>query len=313
MCKIKIGAFNIVLIVLGLYSCNSRHDKAESNNMLPVSNVEKIIKQLSAPQDNHVLVAAHRGDWFWAPENSLKGFSNCIEIGVDMLEIDVRLSKDSVPVIMHDPTLNRTTNGSGNISDWTLDSLKTLYLKDAVGVLTKERIPTLEEVLLLAKNKILVYLDKSSDKVKSILPVLEKTGTTNQTVFVLDFPLSKAKEQFGTKLDSVIYIPAVEDKIENLENYFDEYLADFQPKAFQFRIADENSISYKLLDKVKSSESKIFIAATWANHTIGHDDQVSRTNPDNGWGWLINEDVRIMETNRPYQLLEYLRSKKLHD
>jgi len=105
--------------------------------------VEQILAHLNDPQSKQVLVAAHRGDWFWAPENSLPAFQNCIEMGVDIIELDVRLSQDGVPVVIHDLTLERTTTGKGNVADWTLDSLKTLYLKDATGVVTQGRIPTL--------------------------------------------------------------------------------------------------------------------------------------------------------------------------
>ena len=62
-----------------------------------------------------------------------------------------------------------------------------------------------------------------------------------------------------------------------------------------------------------ASRSKIFIAATWAHHTAGHDDQVSRTDPDAGWGWLVRKGVSVIETNRPGQLLDYLKKNGLHE
>jgi glycerophosphoryl diester phosphodiesterase len=275
--------------------------------------VDSLLTHLSNPRSKHVMVAAHRGDWFWAPENSLRGFQNCIEMGVDIIELDVRLSKDRVPVIIHDLTLERTTNGQGNVSDWPLDSLKTLYLKDATGVLTPERIPTLEEAMNLTKSKILIYLDKSADKVEQVLPILEKTGTLKQAVFVLDFPYAKAEAQFGSYLSQVIYIPAVADGMKDLDKYVSEYLYRLQPKAFQFRMKSADGAAYPLLPTVLHTSSKAFVAATWPEHTIGHDDQVSRNNPEAGWGWLIREGFTILETNRPQQLLSYLRGKKLHD
>lgn len=277
------------------------------------SRVDQLVAHLNNSKSNYIMVAAHRGDWFWAPENSIRGFQNCIELGVDIIELDVRLSKDDIPVIIHDLTLDRTTTGKGNVADWTLDSLKTLYLKDATGVTTQERIPTLEEVMNLTKGKILIYLDKSVDKVEKVLPILHKTGTLKQAIFVLDFPYEKAKAQFGTYLDSILFVPVIADNMQDLDVYVMEYLTKLKPKAFQFRMKSYDGVAYPQLQKVINSTSKAFVAATWADHTIGHDDQVSRTKPDEGWGWLIAQGFTILETNRPQQLLEYLRVKKLHD
>lgn len=63
--------------------------------------------------DDYVFVTAHRGDWIFAPENSLKALENAITLGVDIMETDVWLTKDDQLVIMHDKTLDRTTNGTG--------------------------------------------------------------------------------------------------------------------------------------------------------------------------------------------------------
>ena len=102
------------------------------------------------------------------------------------------------------------------------------------------------------------------------------------------------------------------DKIGFLEGYVNEYVEEYDPKAFQFRMKKEDSDSYRLLNKIAQSPSKIFVAATWAHHSIGHDDYVSLADPDQGWGWLIAQGVSIMETDRPGRLLAYLRSQELH-
>lgn len=65
----------------------------------------------------NVLVVAHRGDWRYAPENSLAAIEHSIDVGVDVVEIDLQLTKDSVLVVMHDATLDRTTTGTGRVSD----------------------------------------------------------------------------------------------------------------------------------------------------------------------------------------------------
>ena len=93
--------------------------------------VEKLIRELNNPKSKKVFVVAHRGDWRNAPENSLQAFQNCIDMGVDMIELDLHMSKDSVLFLMHDNTVDRTTNGRGKVSDLTSDELKKKYKETA--------------------------------------------------------------------------------------------------------------------------------------------------------------------------------------
>ncbi|MGA2111980.1 MAG: glycerophosphodiester phosphodiesterase family protein [Anaerolineales bacterium] len=93
------------------------------------------------------VVIAHRGANREAPENTLAAFRLAAQQGAGAIELDVNLSKDKVPVVMHDPTVDRTTNGRGRVCDLPLANLKEL---DAgvgfAGRFSGERIPTLEEV-----------------------------------------------------------------------------------------------------------------------------------------------------------------------
>ena len=72
-----------------------------------------LVVDLKSHETKKVLVVAHRGDWRNAPENSLQAFQNCIAMGVDMIEIDLKMTKDNQLVIMHDNTIDRTTDGKG--------------------------------------------------------------------------------------------------------------------------------------------------------------------------------------------------------
>lgn len=71
-------------------------------------------------------VIAHRGASFFEPENTIRAIEKAIKMGADFVEVDVRMSKDNKPVIMHDPDVNRTTNGKGFVKDYTLQELKKL-------------------------------------------------------------------------------------------------------------------------------------------------------------------------------------------
>lgn len=270
-------------------------------------------------KSEYVWVAAHRGDWIYAPENSIDALKHAIFFGADLIETDVRLTKDGKIIMMHDYTVDRTTDGTGTISDLTLEEIQKLHLRNNFGGMTDLKVPTLEEFIEIAKDKILLYLDKASydlpgneqgHLVKELLKVLKAHGVLEQSVFVLDWPYEKARAIFGEDLEKVIYCPVIEDKIPNLSAYVDEYIQKLKPVAFQFRMATLDSETYKQLPKVLKSGSKAFVAATWADHTANHNDLVSTfERPSKGWGWLLEQGFSILETNYPKDLIYYLKSE----
>jgi len=102
---------------------------------------------LVAAQASSPLVAAHRGGALLWPENSLTAFRNALALGADLLETDVHLTRDGEVVILHDPTLERTTTGAGRVSEASLADLAPLRLRARDGAATPDHIPTLSQVL----------------------------------------------------------------------------------------------------------------------------------------------------------------------
>lgn len=93
-------------------------------------------------------ILGHRGCAAYAPENTLEGLHTAADMGVEWVEFDVKLTKDQVPILFHDETLERTTNGSGNVRDFTLEEIKELdagsWFSDGFFGVT---VPTLEEAV----------------------------------------------------------------------------------------------------------------------------------------------------------------------
>ena len=104
----------------------------------------------AAPDMIAPLFAAHRGGAALWPENSLLAFRNALALGADFLELDVHLSRDGEVMVIHDATLDRTTDGSGPVRERTAAELRALHLKDRGGAATAEPVPTLDEVVALA-------------------------------------------------------------------------------------------------------------------------------------------------------------------
>ena len=120
-------------------------------------------------------VAAHRGGALLWPENSLLAFRKALDLGAHFLEFDVHLTKDGQLVVIHDPTLERTTTGRGPVREHTLDELRLVRLKDGAGAVTTEAMPTLDEVLELAAHaKRRVLLEIKVDDRRQRYPGIEE-------------------------------------------------------------------------------------------------------------------------------------------
>jgi glycerophosphoryl diester phosphodiesterase len=95
-------------------------------------------------------IAAHRGGSALWPENSLLAFQSAIALGSDLIELDVHQGRDGVVAVIHDATVERTTDGAGAVASMTAADLRRLRLRGPAGAPTPERVPTLDEVLAAA-------------------------------------------------------------------------------------------------------------------------------------------------------------------
>jgi len=126
------------------------------------------------------LVVAHRGGSLLAPENTLGAFKNAIKIGAAFIEFDVHQTKDNITVVIHDNTLNRTTNGKGAVNKLHFEKLRTYdagikFSKEFAG----EKVPTLDETLTLVDGKcnLLIEIknpDESGDIEKDVVNLIQK-------------------------------------------------------------------------------------------------------------------------------------------
>ena len=276
---------------------------------------ESVRKALLNPDYNRVLVVAHRGNWRSnAPENSLAAIDSAIQMKVDIVELDVWRTKDGELVLMHDNTVDRTTNGKGKIADLTLAEIKQLRLKDHSGNLTSHTVPTLEEGLRLAKGKIMVNLDKASSYFDEVYEVLKKTGTAGQVIMKGGQPADEVKRKFGRYLDEIIYMPVVTLDKEDAEEQVNNFLWDLHPVAFELCYARADNPLPAKLKKLLKGKSLIWYNTLWDSLCAGHDDELALEDPDKSYGYLIYRlGARILQTDRPDYLLNYLREKGLHD
>ena len=266
--------------------------------------------------DTHsVLVVSHRADWRNAPENSLQAIKNCMAMGVDMVEIDLKKTKDGQLILLHDKTIDRTTTGKGNPEDYTLAELRQFRLRNGAGHKTDHVIPTFEEVMTLCKGKILVNVDKGYDYFKDAYAILEKTGTVQQCIMKAGLPYEQVRKENGEVLEKMVFMPVINLHKDGAETIIDGYMKNLKPVAYELVFDNDGEEVQRLIKKVRDSGAKIFINSLWAELCGGHYDDraVEQNEPDESWGWIIGQGVKLIQTDRPQQLLKYLRERKLHD
>lgn len=152
------------------------------------------------------LVVGHRGVKGFCPENTMASFRTAIALGVDGIEMDINMTKDGHLVVIHDTTVDRTTNGTGLVSDYTLEELKKLDAGIYYGTeFAGEKIPTFREFLELVQDKNLIlnveikdYRTEVVDLTIQMLEEFKLTDTYVITCFDADIT-TYAHEKYGVK------------------------------------------------------------------------------------------------------------------
>lgn len=301
--------FLFLFLLMTGTSCKQESQKISQEAEKPL--IDQLIKNLKDSENNDVIVVAHRGDWRNAPENSLQAIQNCIDMGVDMVEIDIRETKDGHLVLMHDRTIDRTTKGKGLVKDFTLDSLKTFHLTNCLRVETPHKIPTLEEVLLLAKGKILVNLDKSYEIFNKCYEVAKRTNTLDQVIIKGRKTRKELESGFGKYLGEVYFMPIVKLPDPKAKEIVDDYLNHRIPIAFEFVFPQDTVKMINDFKIIRSKGSSIWVNSLWGTLNGNHDDERAVMDPK-VYDWYIEHGVDIIQTDRPKLLIEYLKKKGLH-
>ncbi|MEX0312639.1 MAG: glycerophosphodiester phosphodiesterase family protein [Allomuricauda sp.] len=303
--------FAFLLIWGGCKNHKTIQESSKDEVSSQVSLIQGKIANLRNSMNNEIMVVVHRGDWRNAPENSLQAIQNCIDMGADMVEIDVRETKDGHLVLMHDETIDRTTTGKGFIGDWTLDSLRTLQLKDGLGVPTPHKIPTLEEALRTTKDKILVNLDKSYSIFDKCFQIVQLTETLDQVIIKGAKTREEVEEEFGTFLDKVYFMPIIRFK-QGSNLIVDDYVTHRKPVAFEFIIPNDTVGLGSYFKEIRKKGASVWVNSLWPRLSGGHDDEKAAMDITT-YQWYIDNNVDIIQTDRPKLLLDFLRSKNLHN
>jgi len=271
-----------------------------------------IIDKLRQQQTTYVLVGAHRGDWRNEPENSIPAMQRCIDLGLDIVETDLRKTSDGHLIIMHDKTLDRTTTGTGKVSDHTLDEIRKLYLKNPLGIVTRQRVPTLEEMLALTRGKALIFLDKAESYIPELTRVLDAAKMHGEVILFGRSQLDYAGQLalFGDLVHTTLFVPVLKPGMKDIPAYIADMQEHIRPAAYALEFDEQDSTVLQYVTTIRNAGAKVWISTLWASMCGGHDDELSVTDPQQGWGWVLAHKTGILLTDRPADLTKYLEQHK---
>ncbi|WP_159978908.1 MULTISPECIES: glycerophosphodiester phosphodiesterase family protein [unclassified Novosphingobium] len=262
-------------------------------------------RRLAGP-DGSVMVVAHRGCWHDTSENSVDAIKACIKAGIDMVELDVRASRDGKLMLMHDPALQRMTDGVGKVEDLDWAQLRKLRLREGRGdgtPLSKRRIPTLKQALRAAKDKILINVDAKAPLSAAVLAQVDAAGMRAQVLFKAEAPvatiLAAAPWAASVRFQPILRQPYIHTDPAAAIAAYDT----LRPVSYEIDVKDEAFTA--LVAPIVHTRC----ARYWIDGLAGRafDDREAVADPDLVWGKLIALGVDAVQTDEPIALKTYLQ------
>jgi glycerophosphoryl diester phosphodiesterase len=240
-----------------------------------------------------VAVIAHRGGRLIAPENTLAAFRNAIALNCDYVEVDVRATADGQLVLMHDGTVDRTTDGSGEVARMGFAAIRRLDAGARFSpAYAGQKVPTLEEALALCRGRVNVYLDHKEGPIGQVVAALRARGMMRQVV--------------------------VYDGLEELKEWkrlAPELPVMMSPEEQQRRagglLALEETLRVEVLDGHLLEWTPVMVGEAHRARTLVFVDCLGPTDNPAGWAQALRLRVDGLQTDHPDRLLRLLKTLHL--
>lgn len=287
--------------------------------LMGATRTELIRAKLMSDDRNYVFVAMHRGDWRNFPENSKGAILSAIQLGADIVELDVHKTKDGHFVLNHDVTLNRTTTGKGKVHDLTLSEIKQFKLRDRTGKPTAYEVLTLEEALELTRGKILVNIDKFTNHPREILDAVAAVGALKEVLVKSTHNPDDVRRIFGAYWNAVergelLYMPIVQfcwGKHTKASRNLPLWLGNEPRKASMYEVCADKAEHVAAFGKVLAAEGspRLWVNTLTDALSAGHADARALLDPDGNWGWVLSQGATMIQTDTAAELILYLSRK----
>lgn len=250
---------------------------------------------------NNIFVAAHRGWKEKYPENTMLAFKKAIELNVDQLETDIRMTKDGELILIHDATVDRTTNGTGNVHEFTLEEIRKLDAGNG------EQIPTLREFLELVKEQstltidleLKVYPVENFEEVSyhicnKTIEMVEEFNLADRCVFNSGHGdlLKYIYEKYNNKYKLHTYFPVAE-KPWSWDHFITKSYCGCVFGILEGKVT---------VDEIKELSEKTSVRV-WAGTYARNEEAIDK---------CIEMGTELITCNNPDEVLEILRKKNLH-
>ena len=297
----KCRRFNFFSLVLVLFFF-SQYVQAQSEEKVDTADEMSLKKYFKYTGDGSIIISGHRGNWRNSeyPDNSLEGMQYAAEkVPGIFFEIDPRLTKDSVIVLMHDAMLDRTTDATGKLSDYTFKELDAIRLKDDHVNITAFKIPTLEEVIKWSIDKAVMNLDRKDVPHELIVDLIKKCDAEHSIMLTVHSG-AQARYYFD-RLPGVMFSAHIRNQKE-----YDDYAISGVPWESMIAYVGPtiNEKNKKLVEKLHSHGVRCMVSFSPTHdrlepaeeRAVKYEEEISRS-PD------------IIETDYPIELWEVKQKK----
>lgn len=310
------------VMALSLAACGNRNSFS--------SRADAIAASIHDPSSRYVIVACHRGDWRNWPENSIPAIESVIAMGADIVEIDIRMTADSVLVLCHDADVKRTTNfskvfhdtpdKSAKVKDLTLAEIKSLSLQrmHKAAPIDTLRMPTLREALECTRDRICVNIDKGYDYYDEVLALTEELGVTDQVLIKSSKSLEVVARKESAHSRNMMYMPVVNIQKEKGKALLDSYLEKgVVPPAYEvcWHSNDDDAFP-EACRRIRGQGARIWVNTIWGSLCGGDgcDDDAAflASDPGKVYGKYLDMGVSMFQTDRPELLICWLKKQGRH-
>ncbi|WP_205622033.1 glycerophosphodiester phosphodiesterase family protein [Arenibacter certesii] len=299
MMRKKINKLLLLISFLSLCSYQELTSQTKKLQVINVKNANELRDFFEYTGNDIPIISGHRGQKsIGFAENSIEALEEVLSYTPAIFEVDPRLTKDSVIVLIHDATLERTTNGTGKVSDFTLEELKRLRLKDAEGNITNHQIPTLKEAIEWSRGKTILNLDKKDVPLSMMAQKLEEFDEESVVMVTVHnaaeavFYYSKNKNRMFSA-----FIKTEEDfkEFDNSGVPWTQMIAYIGP-----RIKEEDNRIYNLLN-AKGVMCMISAASTY-------DKLEESAERDKAYIEVLKDGASIIESDYPIEVFKAINS-----
>lgn len=276
----------------------------EVEQAFKINSLDELYQFFTYEENRYPLISAHRGGPYTGyPENAIETFAYIAAQLPAIIECDVRMTKDSILILMHDESINRTTTGKGVVSKLDFDKIREFNLVDNEGNETNFCVPTLEEALSWGKGRVIYTLDIKRDvPYDRVVDVIRKTNSETSVV-IITYNANQAGVVYRLAPDLLISA-SVKSGID-LARLNDQGIPDNRIVAF-VGVSEPDSSVY---EQLHNHGIKTILG------TLGNLDRRASSSGNQIYAELVDRGADILSTDRPIEAYEalkfYIKKRKL--